>query len=284
MAKIKFIIHPLFLAFGIYFAFQGKVFSFLIFTLSAVVHEMGHSLVASRFGYELKRIVLMPYGAVIYGNSDDMPYRDEAVIALSGPFVSLAAAVLFVSLWWLVPDLYPYTEICVLANLTIASVNLLPAYPLDGGRVMLSMLSCFLKRKTAVKIVKGAGIIFSVIIFALFIRSVALKTPNLSILFFAGFILFGNLFVSRNLRYEKIKAYFTLGNLQRGKKVNLLAVNSDVTVKGLKEKYHFGELTTCYIYDRNNRRVLTLYPEDVIKIISSEKLYDKVTDVYKNSR
>lgn len=284
MAKIKFFIHPLFLAFGIYFAFQGKVFSFLIFTLSAVVHEMGHSLVAQRLGYGLKRIVLMPYGAVVYGDTCDMSYRDEAVIAISGPFVSLFAAISFVSLWWLVPDLYPYTEVCVLANLTIATINLIPAYPLDGGRVFLSLLSCYIRRKTAIKIVKGGGIFMSISLFALFVYSIFLKSTNYSILFFSGFILFGNIFVSRDLRYERIKGYFSLCNLNRGKKVNVIALSSDITVKGLKDKYRFGELFTCYVYDERARRILTLYPEDVVKILSSEKLYDKVTEVYKNNR
>lgn len=284
MAKIKFTIHPLFLAFGIYFALTGRVYSFLIFTLCAVVHEMGHSLVASQRGYKLKRIVLMPYGAIVFGDNDDMSYGDEATIALAGPFVSLTASFIFVSFWWLIPDLYPYTETCVLANLTIATVNMLPAYPLDGGRVLLSVLSCCLKRKTAIKICKAIGLVFSLLVLAFFIYSLIIKQPNFSVLFFASFMFFGNFFVSKDLKYEKIKGYFTLGNLKRGKKVNVIAVSDDVTVKELKQRYKFGELTLCYVYDKMGDLLYTLRPHEVVKIISSENLYSTVASVYKKER
>ena len=108
MGRIKFTVHPLFVIFGLYFAVKGKVFSFLIFTISALIHELGHAITADRLGYRLKRVVLMPYGAVIKGDNVEMDYRDEIKIALSGPLLSLMIAGLFVSLWWLVPTAYPW--------------------------------------------------------------------------------------------------------------------------------------------------------------------------------
>ncbi len=284
MAKLKFVIHPLFIIFGIYFACIGKVYSFLIFTLSAVIHELGHSFVAEKRGYHLKRLVLMPYGAVIYGDTTDMPYIDEAIIALSGPLVSLFIAISLVSLWWLVPEAYPYTEICVLANLTIATVNLLPAYPLDGGRVLYAMLSCYIKRKTALKICKGVGVFVAALFICLFAYSVIIKTVNLSILFFGLFILFGNIFVSRENRYERILSYFSLGNLTRGKKINKVAVSDTVTVKQIQSIYRYGELMELSVYNNDGRKILTLFPEDVIKVLSDGNLYSKVTEVWKKLR
>ncbi len=284
MAKLKFVIHPLFIIFGIYFALLGKVYSFLIFTLSAVIHELGHSLAAESRGYHLKRLVLMPYGAVIYGDTTDMPYKDEAIIALTGPMVSLFIALLLVSLWWLIPEAYPYTEICVLANLTIATVNLLPAYPLDGGRILYAMLSCYVKRKTALKICKGMGVAVAVILVLLFIYSIIIKTVNVSLLFFGLFVLFGNIFVSKENRYERILSYFRLGDLSRGKKVNKIAVNDRVTVKQLQGLLRYGELLEVYVYNDEGRKILTLYPEDVIKILSDSNLYSSVTAVWKKLR
>jgi len=57
-------IHPLFFLFGIYFALRGKVFLFLNFTLTALIHELGHAIAAERLGYKMNKISLMPYGAV----------------------------------------------------------------------------------------------------------------------------------------------------------------------------------------------------------------------------
>ena len=68
MGKLRIKIHPLFIIFGIYFAFTGKVFSFLTYTLCACVHELGHSLAAEKFGYRLKNVTLMPYGALVSGD------------------------------------------------------------------------------------------------------------------------------------------------------------------------------------------------------------------------
>lgn len=284
MAKLKFSIHPLFIIFGIYFAACGKVFSFLIFTLSAVIHEMGHSICASSRGYQLKRLVLMPYGAVIRGDTKDMNYYDETLIALSGPFVSLFVGVILVSLWWLVPDLYPYTEVCVLANLTIATVNLLPAYPLDGGRVLLAVLSCYLPRKKSLKISRIIGITAAVCVFGLFIYSISIKQINYSVLFFSLFMLFGNIFVSKDNRYERITSYFSLGNLKRGKRINALAVDISFTVRDLQQKYKYGELTECIVFDDYGRKVANVSPEMVVKILSLGKLNNTVYEEYKKAR
>lgn len=284
MAKLKFSIHPLFIIFGIYFAACGKVFSFLIFTLSAVIHEMGHSICASSHGYQLKRLVLMPYGAVIRGDTKDMNYYDETLIALSGPFVSLFVGVALVSLWWLVPDLYPYTEVCVLANLTIATVNLLPAYPLDGGRVLLAVLSCYLPRKKSLKISRIIGITAAVCVFGLFIYSISIKQINYSVLFFSLFMLFGNIFVSKDNRYERITSYFSLGNLKRGKRINALAVDISFTVRDLQQKYKYGELTECIVFDDYGRKVANVSPEMVVKILSLGKLNNTVYEEYKKAR
>lgn len=280
MKNLKFTVHPLFIAFGIYFAFCGKVFSFIIFTLSAVIHEIGHSLSAAKRGYRLKKLVLMPYGAIVKGDIRDMTYQDEVVIALSGPFLSLFIAALFVSFWWIIPEAYPYTELCVLANLTIATVNLLPCYPLDGGRVFLAFLSCFIKRKTALKISKIIGLLTSASIFGLFIYSAVIGRVNYSISFFALFMLFGNVFVGKDLEYERIKAYFTLGELSRGKKIKKIALLDTVTVKELQNYYTYGELLECYIYNEKGKRILALFPEDVIKLFTSGSLYEKVVNEY----
>ena len=101
---MKFGIHPTFFLFGLYFAFQGKVFYFLTYTLVAVIHELGHSLVAFRAGYSLKRVVLMPYGAVISGDRQNFSYADEIAIAFAGPIVNFATAILFIAVWWIFPD------------------------------------------------------------------------------------------------------------------------------------------------------------------------------------
>lgn len=280
MKKFKFSIHPLFILFGIYFAITGKVFSFLVFTISACLHEFGHYYVAEKRGYRLSRLVLMPYGAVIYGDTHEMTYFDEVVIALSGPIFSLLIAVFFVSFWWLIPDSYPYLESIVLANLTIATINLIPAYPLDGGRVVNSIISLYTKPKTALKISKTIGIILGGGFVGLFIYSLIIKTPNISILMFGLFIIFGNVCVSKDLVYKEILSYFTIGNLKVPKEIKIVAINSKITVKELKNYYVYGKLLMCFVYNDNGKLLAKISPEGVIKILSSGRLYEPVFNVY----
>ena len=143
MGKLKIKVHPLFIIFGIYFAFTGKVFSFLIFTFSALIHELGHSLKAQKVGYRLINVTLMPFGAVIKGDISGMNYKDEIAVSLAGPLVNLVVGVVLVALWWVFPESYPYTELAVVASFAICFINLIPAFPLDGGRVLLCTLSLF---------------------------------------------------------------------------------------------------------------------------------------------
>jgi Zn-dependent protease/CBS domain-containing protein len=119
------------------------------------VHEAGHMLVARRFGLIPKAVILLPLGGVTVFDesraeqpeSPAAAWKREVSIALTGPLVNLAfaiiaagvilAAVPGVRLWewpWLQPGNLPRS--LVWANLYIAGLNILPAYPLDGGRVL----------------------------------------------------------------------------------------------------------------------------------------------------
>ena len=107
---MKISIHPLFFIFGIYFALTGKVFLFLNFTLTALIHEIGHSIAAERLGYKMNKILLMPYGTVVNGAIEGLSYKDEIKVAFYGPLFNLCVCVIFTCLWWLVPNWYPYLE------------------------------------------------------------------------------------------------------------------------------------------------------------------------------
>jgi Zn-dependent protease/CBS domain-containing protein len=116
-----------------------------------VLHEFGHALAAARFGIRTRSIVLLPIGGIasIERNPDD-PYQ-EILIALAGPAVSFAIA----GLLWLILraggltvafDAATLTEggflqRLALVNLLLGGFNLLPAFPMDGGRVFRALLS-----------------------------------------------------------------------------------------------------------------------------------------------
>ena len=178
MADLKISIHPLFFIFGLYFAFIGKVFSFLICTIVALEHELGHFFASSKLGYKLNKITLMPYGAIIKGDDINLKYKDECKIALAGPIINLITALIFTALWWFIPDTYAYTDLIVFTSVTLAVINLLPCYPLDGGRFLLATLSLFTTRKKARTIVSIISLVFALLLFFLFIYSLFIDSHN----------------------------------------------------------------------------------------------------------
>ncbi|MBO7215204.1 MAG: site-2 protease family protein [Clostridia bacterium] len=232
MTKLRFKLHPLFILFGIYFAFTGKVFSFIIYTLTAVIHELGHFYSSEKKGYALKKIVLMPYGALIEGNVGELKYSDECKIALAGPLINGIIAVVFIAIWWVFPITYPFTEEIVIANLSLALINLLPCYPLDGGRFLLATLSLKTSRKKAKIIVKTLGVTFSLLLLALFIYSIFEKL-NLTLLFFASFIFVGAVFEQKDGEYVKIFSSLTFKKVTFPREVRRVVVGGDSLVKSL---------------------------------------------------
>ena len=126
----------------------------LLFLLAAyvcvVLHELGHCFVALRWGIRVPRILLMPIGGM--AEFDHMPRepKKEIGIALAGPTVNLIiVAILILCIGW--PDdwdssaLYEgmtgfWVEIAI-ANFGMAVFNLIPVFPMDGGRVLRSLLS-----------------------------------------------------------------------------------------------------------------------------------------------
>lgn len=154
------------------------------------MHEFAHAAAAARVGYRLRRIVLMPYGAIIRGDLEGISFKDEIFVALAGPLANAAAALGFIALWWLFPDAYPYTDTAAFASLGIAAVNVLPAYPLDGGRVLFCALAKKKGETFARKLCRAVSLVIGAAFLGLFVYGCFIEV-NFSMLFFASFIIAG---------------------------------------------------------------------------------------------
>ena len=128
---------------------------FLLSALVALQHECAHAFAAAKLGYKLDRVVLMPYGAVIDGDLSGISLKDEFFVAVWGPLCNLFTAAGFAALWWFWPDTYAFTDTACFISLAIGLVNFIPAYPLDGGRVLKCALRTWVKEKSAERICRG---------------------------------------------------------------------------------------------------------------------------------
>ncbi len=115
------------------------VFAALAFFASILAHEFGHALVAQASGIEVRGVTLFVLGGVSRIASEPRNAREELFIAAAGPLASLGlavagyAAAVFLPKTALITALLAYL---VLVNLALAAFNLIPALPLDGGRIL----------------------------------------------------------------------------------------------------------------------------------------------------
>lgn len=186
IAGIKVFIHWTFLILigwiVIQSARQGQTSTQILWTLAFLMgifvcvflHEMGHSLTARRYKINTRDITLLPIGGLArFENLPEDP-KQELLVALAGPAVNLViAALIFLGLsttGLLDPEALELTEIngsnflylLLSANLILAIFNLVPAFPMDGGRAFRALLSFKFSRVKATRIAAGLGQILAI--------------------------------------------------------------------------------------------------------------------------
>jgi len=249
----RFFVHPLFFLVGVWFCFIGKLPLFLVSTLVALEHECAHAFTAAKLGYRLNKIVLMPYGAAIDGDVQNLAFKDGAQVALAGPLANLLTAGFFVALWWLFPTAYAFTDVACYASLSIAAVNLLPAYPLDGGRILKNGLLSLSKnpnRRRAEKkidgICRGITLSFASAFLTLFFLFLCQKRANYTLLLFGIFLLVSAF--SKGGNYEKINLSFR-ASFARGAEVRRVAILENCPVKKVLSFLSVDRFLILEIYD-----------------------------------
>jgi stage IV sporulation protein FB len=153
--------------------YLGGVIYILLLFACVVLHELGHAVMARRWGVATREIVLYPFGGV--ASMDRIPPgRAELSIALAGPAVTAAlAGLLYLATRLLdteVPDApdelaaAPLLWQMVVANVALLAFNLIPAFPMDGGRALRAGLSLVLGERKATMIATTIGQVFAVLL------------------------------------------------------------------------------------------------------------------------
>jgi Zn-dependent protease/CBS domain-containing protein len=142
---------------------KGLVAS-LLFFVSILLHELGHAVVALRHGLRTRSITLFIFGGVAQLEKDPKDGRAEFWMAAAGPLVSLTLAGLFymcATLLFVGPSAAAVAKYLALINLILAAFNLIPAFPMDGGRLLRGALWGAMGKARATRIASGAGTFFA---------------------------------------------------------------------------------------------------------------------------
>ena len=152
------LVHPAVLPFAAYAILLGHGMLWLMSMMSILVHEAAHALAAAAFGNAPAALELTPLGAVMLLEDEiKLPPLKRAAMLLAGPIASLVMAGL--ALWltdrgWLAVSGGAQLFLC---NIAIVMINLLPVFPLDGGRLLHLLLAWLLPAQLASRIMRMLG-------------------------------------------------------------------------------------------------------------------------------
>jgi Zn-dependent protease len=124
---------------------------------SVLLHEIGHALAAKRFGFNTKSITLYPFGgiAAIEMEPSDV---EEFWIAIAGPAVNFAIAIVSLPILFFGYNIFSFI---ISINILMGVFNMIPAYPMDGGRVLRAILSRKMSKARATQKALSISKIFS---------------------------------------------------------------------------------------------------------------------------
>jgi stage IV sporulation protein FB len=260
----KFRLHPAFIILCIVLISFSK-FEILFLSLVCVLfHEYCHYLVAKLKGYRLNVLTLMPYGAVISGE-DNLQANDAFFIAIAGPLSNLLLALITITLWWFFPETYNFTLNFYRINMTIAIFNLLPFYPLDGARIILSFAN---NKIITLKKLRISGVIGSIIFMALFIISAFYKI-NFTLGIVSITLFLGATTGTKNQKYIEIcNTFSNFKDLKSPIERCELLISYNLSLHRLIISLSPKKLYTLQIVDNYMNTVCILENEDLDKLIT----------------
>ena len=174
-------------AFSIYFqreqdpveGLMGVLFILALF-ICVVLHELGHALTAKKFNIMTKSITLLPIGGIARLDKFPEKPKEELLVVVAGPLVNVVIAFLIYLLLYATNNLPSFTEEpenlvkltgavflfnLLVANVVLAVFNFIPAFPMDGGRILRALLSFKFSREKATRIAAGIGQFIAILFF-----------------------------------------------------------------------------------------------------------------------
>jgi stage IV sporulation protein FB len=267
-------LHPLFLLLVVTSLLSGLIVETAVSFAIVIVHELGHVFVARAYGYRVREMVVLPFGGVAKLEHGAMGWnpRHEVAIAIAGPLNNLLMIVVAVGLqalgWWS----EALTEFFIKGNLLIGFFNLLPALPLDGGRILRAATS----RKegfwaaTEVSIRVSLGIATVLVVVGLL--SLWVGALNVTYLTLGGFLLLSAWELRKGMKADLVRF---LDAKRREKRkdvlpVRSLAVPGTMRLRQVIERFAPDRYHLIYVLDEKKNVLAVLGEEEVVRHVFEE--------------
>lgn len=248
---------------------------------TVLLHELGHALAAKRYKINTKDITLLPIGGLARLESIPEKPKEEFVVAIAGPAVNVALA-LITRLFISIPN---EDELIVslekginadnffltffIVNIWLAIFNLIPAFPMDGGRVLRAILAMRFQRHIATKIAARIGQVFALgfIILGFYVNP---------------FLIFIGIFIMLGAQAEA--DYTQSKSMLHGFKVRDVLMKSYQSIETsdtIKTAVHFllNSQNKNFLVTEKDKPVGTLSREEIIKALSEEGENEKIGNI-----
>ena len=229
----------------------------IMYSIAVVLHEFAHYFVAKRLFYRCNEIQIGIFGAVLYGDFQDIRGADRIKVALAGPCMNFALCLACLASWWLVPEGYYFTEPFFTSNISMACINLLPCYPLDGGRILTGVLENKFGAK-ALKLTKIFTLVISLVAFSIFIVSLITRHNLFSLGLFSVMLLSGIFAKGNNTCYTKTTLTSRRKFRKSGMEKKTLVFQGNSTLRDVAKRMQ-GNFLYCLEVVDDDMNVLKVY-------------------------
>jgi len=252
-AGIEFRIHVLTLLAGALAVVLGIRGELPYLALAVCIHEAMHIFAALLTGLTIEYIELMWFGGAAH-IKDIYSARTMPLIiaALAGPLGNLITAAFAAALAWWGAIGFHAAAAAVRINLMLMLFNLMPALPLDGGRVFYAAAAVFIGRDTAARIAAGLGHLLAVILIcAAAYVYFGSGVVNITFLLMAVFLISSSLTELRSMRRESPRKMVDMlcGEIMLPQRAGVIAVDRDTDIAQISECMHPGECTLFAVID-----------------------------------
>jgi len=273
-------------AVNLYIAITGAAVLFS----SVILHELAHSIVAIRYGIKVRQIVLFIFGGVSDIEEEPKEFQKEFKIAIVGPLTSFVLAGIFslfgfiienifgnsISTAWQAIDVVLYYG--AMANIMLGAFNLIPAFPLDGGRILRATL---VKRKgdfeAATRSVIRISILISYVLIGFGFLGIISRTfiGGLWILLIGWFL---NAGAHSYMRQRELGSILSTVTLRQIMNTNIIAVKKGTNLYEVCTKYFGFYMKTAFPVTDDFGSIIGLITLDLARAIPEHKRMDTTVD------
>jgi Zn-dependent protease/predicted transcriptional regulator len=259
----------------------------ILFFLSVLIHEMSHSVVARRKGTTVERITLFLFGGMAQIEKEPETPYSEFIMAIAGPAASFILAAIFGAIWFFARNIEPVAVpvgYLAVINIVLGVFNMLPGYPLDGGRVLRSIVwkvTGSLKRATFIASTAGRVLGFMIIAAGIYFIFTGNFLNGIWLAFIGWFLQSSAQTGYRQLIFETSIKGIKVKDVMNE---DIVYVSKDITVQELVDeyfmRYRFGRFPV--IEDERTQKLMGIISlHDVKGVLKEEWPGVKIGDIVK---